>query len=192
MKFLPLLLLFFAGNIDAQNTIEWDGKYQLQLSDFASPATQVGSGNVYSLHTVSGPEFAFYMSNAEFMFTKNFNAKVSCNFKRDAAVLTAPDSDSVKYLIDFARFEFDLSELYARKLRKKLYEEKQAFSNVSYMKPLSEENQAAYAKQHGQASQITDLGRKTEKLSELHQMVLQEIETLSDFCKNCKPSKKKK
>ena len=192
MKFLLLILLFFAGNSNAQNTIEWDGKYQLQLSDFASPATQIGSGNLYSLHTVSGPEFAFYMSNAEFMFTKNFNSKVSCKFKRDAAVLTAPDSESVKSLINFARFEFDLSELYARKLRKKLYEEKQTFSNVSYMKPLSEENQAAYAKEHGQAGKITDLGRQAEKLSELHQIVLQEIETLSDFCRTCKPAKKKK
>jgi len=38
--------------------------------------------------------------------------------------LVAPDENSAKDLVDYARFQFDLTELYARKFRKKIFEEK--------------------------------------------------------------------
>ena len=37
----------------------------------------------------------------------------------------------------------------------------------------------------------TDLGRDTEKLRELNQQVKKDIAALADFCKTCKPIKKK-
>jgi hypothetical protein len=44
------------------------------------------------------------------MFTKNFNSKVDCNFQRDAALIVAPDSTANK-LVQFAQYQFNLSEL---------------------------------------------------------------------------------
>ncbi len=126
------------------------------------------------------------------MFTKNFNSKVNCTFNRDAASLVAPDSLTAMDLLDFARFEFDLSELYARKFRKKIYEEKGAFSEASFFRPLYDKIQQEFTERHTIAGQESDLGRNKEKLNELHQAVLKEIEQLSDFCKLCKPPKKKK
>src|ERR1700749_2432699 len=82
---LLFILLPSMGN--AQNIIEWDSSYQLQLSDFQSAGTKINGGNIYSLNASNTIDFAFSMSNAEFMFTKNFNAKVSCNFSRNTAVL---------------------------------------------------------------------------------------------------------
>ena len=38
----------------------------------------------------------------------------------------------------------------------------------------------------------TDLGRDKEKLRQIHQDVLAEIAQLANFCKTCKPPKKKK
>lgn len=132
------------------------------------------------------------MSNAEFMFTKNFNSKVSCSFNRVAASIVAPDSAIAMDLLLFARYEFDLSELHARKLRKKLYEEKAAFSSVDFFKPASEEIQQQFTQRHAIAAKATDLGKNREKLSELHKEVINEIDQLADFCKQCKPPKKKK
>jgi hypothetical protein len=63
-----------ANAVSAQNQIEWDGNYQLQLSDFQSKGKQVG-GTVISMQTASSLQFGFQMSNVEFMFTKNFNSK---------------------------------------------------------------------------------------------------------------------
>ena len=126
------LYLLFTTIIFSQNDIVWDGKYQLEVSDFQSSATQIGGVNVASLHTSLGVDFSFYMSNFEFMVTKNFNTKVNNTFKRESASLVAPDENSAKDLVDYARFQFDLTELYARKFRKKIFEEKGAFSNITF------------------------------------------------------------
>ena len=190
-QLFTITFLAIAGFINGQNLIEWDGKYQLQLSDFQSSSTQIGNVNIYSLHTASSFDFSFYMSNAEFMFTKNFNSKVNCTFNRDAASLVAPDSALAEDLLDFTRYEFDLAELYARKFRQKLYEEKGAFSDVNFFRPIYNEIQKEYVERHSQAEKITDLGRNKEKLQELHQEVLNEIQLLADFCKMCKPPKRK-
>jgi hypothetical protein len=132
------------------------------------------------------------MTNAEFMFTKNFNSKVSCAFNRNAASLIAPDTATAYDLVNFARYEFDLSELYARKLRKSIYDEKGAFSDATFFKPLFDENQKELNNRHALAGKECDLGRNKEILEKLHQQVLNEVEQLSDFCKECKPPKKKK
>ncbi|MES2679281.1 MAG: hypothetical protein V4635_05320 [Bacteroidota bacterium] len=188
---LPVFLSFFFIP-KAQNKIEWTDNYQLRLSDFQSPATQVGQTTIYSLHPGSGMDFSFYMSKAEFMFTKNFNSKVNCSFNRSAASIIAPDSAIATDLLNFGRYDFDLSELYARKFRKKLYEEKGAFSDISFFKPIYDQVQSEFAERHVIAAKTSDLGRNNEKLRELHGDVLKEIEQFSDFCKECKPVKKKK
>ncbi len=84
MKTILFCFLFIANLLYAQNDINWDGKYQIQLSDFQSTSSQIGDVKTYSIFTSCGPELLFYMSNAELMFTKNFNSKVSCTFKRSS------------------------------------------------------------------------------------------------------------
>lgn len=194
MKKILLICLFILTNSAvslAQNQVEWDGKYQLQLSDFLSKATKIGEGNIYSINMGSLIEFNYQMSNAEFVFTKNFNSKVSCNMKRKAASLVAPDSLIAADLLAFGQYQFDLSELYARKFRKKLYEEKGAFSNANFFSPVYNQIQEEFSERITLDSKTTDLGRDRAKLKELHSAVLKGIEELADFCKSCKPKKKK-
>jgi hypothetical protein len=52
--------------------------------------------------------------------------KVNCSVQRDAASLIAPDTIKANKLLQFASYEFDLSELYARKLQE-IYEQKGSF-----------------------------------------------------------------
>jgi hypothetical protein len=157
-----------------------------------SPSTQVGNVNIYSLHTGSTFDFVYSMSSYEFMFTKNFNDKVNCYFSRHSASLIAPDSTFAIDLINFAQFAFDLSELYARKFRKELFENKGAFSNSDFFHEYYNEIQGEYVERYSNASITTDLGRNHEKLSELQKKVLDEIQELSEYCKTCKPKKRKK
>jgi hypothetical protein len=185
------ILILYTLPSKSQNEINWDGIYKLQLSDFQSPATQIGSTNVYSLNSLCGFTFSFYMSNAEFIFTKNFNSKVSCTFSRTLAALVAPDSAMAYEVLNFARFDFDLAELYARKCRQKLYENKKAFSNIDFFKPVYEEVQKEFLTRHTNAAKETDIGRDSTKLIVLHAAVMDEIAQLPDFCKACKPNKKK-
>lgn len=164
----------------------------MTIDDFQSASTQIGDVQQYSLFTACGPEFSFGMSNAEFMFTKNFNSKVNCFFKRNSSALVAPDMEIANDLIGFAQFQFDLAELYTRRLRKRIYEEKSTFSGAQFLKPLFDEYLKEYAKRSTNAGKETDLGRKKPELKVLHDEVLKEIEELGDFCKMCKLGKKKK
>ena len=175
--------LLVSTQLSAQNKIDWDGIYKLQLSDFQSQASQIGDVTIYSLASMSIIDFSFYMTNGEFMFTKNFNSKVNCSFKRDASSLVAGDTAIALQLLNFARYDFDLAELYARKFRKRLYEEKDAFSDAGFFRPVYDEIQKEYLERHTIAAKESDLGRNSEKLSVLHHMIWAEIEQLAEFCK---------
>lgn len=190
-RFFVLLSVFSASFGMAQNEISWREDVVLQLSDFQSPATQIGNVSTYSLQTASGFGFSFYMSNFEFMFTKNFNNKVSNNFSRSAAALVAPDEVTAVYMVGFAQYQFDLAELFARKFRKKLFEEKSAFSSVDFVKPFYEQVQNEFSQRNTEASKLTDMGRNKALLEKLRSEVRREIESLPDFCQSCKPGKKK-
>jgi hypothetical protein len=190
-QFCTIIFLTIALSVQGQNAIEWDGEYQLQLSDFQSPETQIGQGNIYFISLSSSFDFAFHMSGFEFMLTKNFNSKVNCSFKREEASIVAPDTLMALDLLAFARYEFDLSELYARKFRKKIFEKKKAFSDASFYSPLYDEIRKEYVAARTAAAKSADLGRNREILNELHGEVLKEIQQLADFCKMCNPKKKK-
>jgi hypothetical protein len=188
---LVIILSSVISPVCGQNTIDWSENYQIQLSDFKSPTTQIGNTNIYSLYPACSFDFSFSMTKAEFMFTKNFNSKVNCYFNRNAASILAPDSVTADALVRFSRYDFDLTELYARKFRKKLFEEKGAFSNVSFFRPIYDSIQNELSNRHTIAGSSTDVGKNKGKLEELHKEVLKEISELSDFCKTCKPQKKK-
>jgi len=129
------------------------------------------------------------MSGYEFMFTKNFNSKVSCTFDPEASSIIAPDKEIADALIRYAQYEFDLCELYARKLRKSLYENKDAFSDAQFFEPIYKKIHEDYNHDCINAGKLTDLGKDKEKIEELHSQVLQQIQQLSFFCKTCKPEK---
>jgi hypothetical protein len=191
---ISVILTYSSTNSRAQNqqTIEWDKTISLQLQDFKSPETQIGGTEIYSIYMPSNIDFYFQMSNAEFMFTKNFNSKVTAIFSPDLGSIVAPDSAYAIQLLAYAQYNFDLVELYARKLRKRLFQEKGTFSDVRFFKPIYDEVIKEYTVQQSQASKETEIGKNAEKLKELHQVVLNDIDLLADFCKSCKPKKIKK
>ncbi len=191
-KIIIIICAFFAIQTYSQNEINWDGKYILQLSDFQSTSTQIGNTKVSSLNCSSGFDFLVSMSNIEFLFTKNFNSKINNRFLRDASSLVSPTKETAEYLVNFAHFQFNLSELFARKLRKTIFENKKTFSDISFLKPIYEETQKQYSIRLTNATKETDIGNKTTILQKLNAQVLIEIDEYYEFCKECKISKKKK
>lgn len=192
MKNLLTILICFSNFATyAQNELEWSPEYKLQLTDFQSSSTQIGDVNFNSFQTGAGLFFSFAMTNAEFMFTKNFNSKVSCTFNKGAASIVAPDSSIAFDILDFARFGFDLTELHARLFRQRLYEEKGAFSDVNFFRPIYDEVNKQLSERHSQAMKLTSMGNNKEKLKELHLEVTNELKLLEGFCKSCKPQRKK-
>ncbi|WP_339653176.1 hypothetical protein [uncultured Maribacter sp.] len=194
MKKYTLFLSFFCATLFlfGQEPMEWNPNYELQLSDYQSPESEINSSlTSFSIYSGSKIDFSFNMNSVSFMFTKNFNSKVKAIFQKNLAVLIAPDSVTANQLLQFGRYDFDLVELYARKIRKKIYEEKGAFSDSKLFQPIFNELQEEMNTVSAQVFKATNLGKDAEMLQKEHNKVKQEINTLSDFCQNCKPKKLK-
>jgi len=139
--------------------------YKLSLSDFNSSSSEINEElSTYSIYSGSQMDFLFQMSNYEFMFTKNFNSKVSTLFNKNAASIIAPDSIIANQLLMVGQYEFDLTELYSRKFRKELYKQKATFSNVSFFKPIYDKLQSEMNQVNAQVFKDTELGRYSEIL----------------------------
>lgn len=193
MKNLLLLCFILLPFVSlAQDKIEWSPEIKIQLEDFQSDGTEIGNTTTYSVNVASGFTFSFSMSRYEFMFTKNFNTKVDCSFDKKLSYLVAPDTMVAQQLVAFAQFQFDLSELYARKFRKELYEQKGTFSNVQFFQESHDKIQEEYSLRLLAANKSTDMGEDKIKLAALRAEVLEEINQLQDFCKSCKTPKKVK
>jgi len=176
----------------SQNVLEWNPNYQILLTDFQSKETQIGDGAMYGVQGATRIDFSFFMTNAEFMTTKNWNPKVKCTFTRDASYILAPNDTIAQALVNYARYEFDLAELHARKLRHGFWENKKAFSSLSFFQPVYDDVLKEFTETQIRVAKETDLGRNAAVLQFHHDEVLVELATLKDFCKSCKPPKKKK
>ncbi|MEP2237474.1 MAG: hypothetical protein ABJI22_03870 [Maribacter sp.] len=191
--FLVLIIAFSSSFSIAQEPIVWNPDYELQLSDYQSPESEINPVlTSYSIYSGSKIDFSFNMNSVSFMFTKNFNSKVKAIFQKNLAVLVAPDSLTANQLLQFGRYDFDLVELYSRKIRKKIYEEKGAFSDSNLFQPIFNELQKEMNTVSAQVFKATDFGKDAELLQKEHNKVIDEINTLSDFCMTCKPKKIRK
>jgi len=188
-----MLLLFVSGALTyaiGQEPIEWHPDYMLQLSDYQSPESEINSKlTSYTIYSGSKIDFSFNMNSVSFMFTKNFNSKIKAIFQKNLAVLVAPDSLTAQQLLQFGRYDFDLVELYARKIRKKIYEEKGTFTDAKFFQPIFNELQEEMNTVSAQVFKATDFGKDAALLQKEHDKVIDQINVLSDFCVSCKPKK---
>ncbi|WP_437371935.1 hypothetical protein [Maribacter litoralis] len=188
-----LFIVFSSIPTFAQEPLVWNPDYELQLSDYQSAESEINPElTSYSIYSGSKIDFSFNMNSVSFMFTKNFNDKVKAIFQKNLAVLVAPDSLTANQLLQFGRYDFDLVELYARKIRKKIYEEKGTFSDSKLFQPIFNELQEEMNTVSAQVFKATDFGKDTELLLKEHNKVIDEINALSDFCMTCKPRKNRK
>ncbi len=188
MKFLsvilPCLLLFSFCNVQAQSKIEWSAEYELQASDFKAPAPNTGTQQTIFPSTFIEYQFANY----QVMFG-NSNKVISCSFQPLSSWLD--EGPATEMLLKYAQANFDLSELSARKLRKKFYENRMTLNAAKaemYYSEVSEEMTALisrYAKE-------TDFGNIQEKQDEWEVYIQELLAEYADFCKSCKPPKRKK
>lgn len=186
-----LLLVTLIGS--SQTIIDWSPDYKIQLSDFQSAQTEINEKlSSYSIFSGTGIDFSFHMTSGQFLFTKNFNSKVRNTFDRKAAVITAPDTLTALFLVEFGQYNFDLTELYSRKFRKELYEQKGAFSDVNFFQPIYQKLQEEMNQEAARVLKASDLGTNREMLASEHQKVLQQISELADFCRECTPPKSRK
>lgn len=194
MRLLFTIILIFGFSIGfSQSVSNWSPEYELSLTDFKSPQTEINEELTnYSISLGISLYFDIHMSTYQFMFTKNFNSKVKVIFNKNASIISAPNLLVAEYLIKYGQYNYDLSELYARKFRQQMYLEKGTFSDVTFFQPIFEKIQEKMNAENARVIKVTDLGKKENLLKQEHEKVLIEIDALSDFCFECKPPKKRK
>lgn len=188
-----ILILVVSFELFSQNKIEWSENYQLNFNDFKSGKGVEIDKNINSFQLIPGNMiyFNYSMSYAEFMFTKNFNSKVICFWNMNSAVIIAPDSITAYELLGFSQYFFNVSELYTRKFRKELYESKGVFSNSDFYKTAYEKTIALLSEKFSNDIKSTNHGKDSYELKYLNDKVNEELKMLADYCKTCKPKKKK-
>lgn len=188
-----ILQIFLFVNFSFAQKIGWDDSVKLELTNYKSSSTEINDTlKMFSIGSGAYIDFSLAMTTYEFALTKNFNSKVKAMFDQNAAYIVAPDRKMADQLLQFGQYQFDLNELYARKLRKALYEKKRILSNMEFFKPVYDSLLEAMNNEFSIVSKESTLGTKGESLKSAHQKVTDEIIELSDFCFECTTPKKKK
>jgi hypothetical protein len=73
------------------------------------------------------------------MLTKNFNNKVKAVFTRNTSYLVANTEEQKQQLVAYSQCIFDVTELYARKFRKRFLKRRKPFQIASFT-PMPKKN----------------------------------------------------
>jgi hypothetical protein len=190
---LFLILVSFVVYANAQEVVHWQEDTQLVNTDFASHKTGVFPDK--KMHGVNADITIGYniaMSVYQFMLTKNFNKYVDVTFLPASSYYVVFDSASIDARIALANYQFDLAELHARRFRENIYENKKLFSDFKVLEEHFRSVYGAYNADFQSAVESSEFGEDVEALTNLHEAVKRELADLDEFCKQCKPIKKKK
>lgn len=172
-----LLGLFLSLTTRAQSTFDWKGQRQLQLTDFQTQIT--GQTDAERLSTSIGLGFNLDKKKAR---RGKLIRSTRATFDPVDAMIVAPDTTRLLELLAFARYEFDLTELYARKYRQQLVSSRKDLKEKFV--PISVAIRTEYEARLEKDTEQTQLGKDQGVLQTLQQQVRDEIALLSRFRKS--------
>lgn len=185
-KNIYIFLLLLPYSVLAQNELHWSEDYNLTVSDYEAQAPNNGN-----LQTVSGTFYVAYeMGGINLITTRNLNKNVSCYFQKNASYIDKGDKADTKLMLRYQQLIFNLYEIQARNLRRKFFDER---TRLLTKGPgvLHQEALAEHKKLLAKVESETNDGHRSEVITEWLIWTKGELEKLSDFCKTCKPRKKK-
>lgn len=188
--FFTFFLLVTLNFLNAQTTIEWSKSEEITLASFKANVPNLAEDNVQQYIFAVSYDFSFQMQSMQFTFTKNFNKYVNAYYNPNLSWME--DGELTDQLLLMANLDFDLVELYARKFRKRLFETKNIGSNVNFF---DEIHKQIYSEYTSRVSVIqSNIRSQDDTILYLETEIKQvnfEIDELSEFCKTCKPKKKR-
>jgi len=167
--------------------MEWSADQPLRVEDFEAPAP-----NSADMQSASGSfSVSYEFGGLSLITTRNLNSYVHCNFQKDASYFDQADEAATKRMLAYQQLIFNMYELEARNLRKRFFEERTRLLTKGPGE-IYQEVAAEHARQLTKVESETFHGSNMEEIKRWNSWVLEEIKKLSDFCIDCKPSKKKK
>lgn len=181
--FVLVLSAMFASS---QNIMEWSADHQLTVDDFEAPAPNSGQ-----TQSVSGSfSVSYEFGGLSLITTRNLNQYVHCNFQKDASYIDRADEATTQRMLAYQQLIYNVYELEARNLRKSFFEERTRLLTKG-PGDIYQEVAAEHARLLSKVESETFQGASMDEITRLNNWVLEELEKLSDFCIDCKPSKKK-
>lgn len=159
---------------DNPDYLLWDSSHKLTIDDFGIKKDNSNSGLSYAQYyieqTVSGLDF----------MTKKFNKKVkNCMIKSASWIDT---TQNVEYSLKYQQTLFDIAEIYTRKFRKELQENrKQISKGLSIVNDLNSKMTAELSKRRMQYDSETNFGLDSEKQIVWDQQIAQELQDLAEY-----------
>lgn len=181
--FVLVLSAMFASS---QNIMEWSADHQLTVDDFEAPAPNSGQ-----TQSVSGSfSVSYEFGGLSLITTRNLNQYVHCNFQKDASYIDRADEATTQRMLAYQQLIYNVYELEARNLRKSFFEERTRLLTKG-PGDIYQEVAAEHARLLSKVESETFQGASMDEITRWNNWVLEELEKLSDFCIDCKPSKKK-
>lgn len=186
-----LLTSVISNPLFSQNIVEWTPKHLITLESFQASVPDLVEDNIQQYNFSANYEFSYQMMNVQFAFTKNFNNYAFTYYNPELSWIE--EGEFTEQLLLMANLDFDLIELYVRKFRKQMYEQKKVASNPNFFVTIHDKIAAELNTERVTIiNKFQSLEDPTEFLLEKSKEVNSEIDALHEFCKACRPKKKKK
>ncbi|SDJ38150.1 hypothetical protein SAMN05421542_3374 [Chryseobacterium jejuense] len=171
-------MLFFPVVIFSQNLQEgefiWSKERKLQKEDYKL----ITRDNNVPIR--SAINFSYHLRGFN-VFNNNFNRNIINKFSRNSSALN-PVSDNISAMIAYQQLNFDLSEVYARKMRKELLIHKnKLWKGFDYADSIFNNLTVEYVKTQALMNEETHYGLNVQKLQDWNQKINDELEGLSEF-----------
>ncbi|MGH1519332.1 hypothetical protein [Chryseobacterium sp. JK1] len=178
MKRIVLLLLFFPLIAFSQNLQSgeflWSKERKLQKEDYK---LSIHDNNVQIRSSIS---FSYQLRGFN-VFNSNFNKNIINKFSSSSSALDST-ADNIPAMVDYQQVNFDLSEVYTRKMRKELLLNKnKLWKGLDYAEEIFNTLTSEFAKNQALMDEETNYGLNVQKLQSWKQKINDDLEALSEF-----------
>ena len=178
MKKILLLLLFFPLITFSQNLqtgeFLWSKDRKLQKEDYQ---LSIRDNNIQIRSSIN---FSYQLRGFN-VFNNNFNKNIINKFSGNSSALDS-SADHIPAMVDYQQVNFDLSEVYARKMRKELLLHKnKLWKGFDYAEEIFNTLTSEFAKTQALMNEETNYGLNVQKLQGWKQKINDDLEVLSEF-----------
>ena len=171
---LTLGVTFICYAQDNPDFLLWNSNHKLTIDDFGIKKSNSKSGLSFAQFTIE-----HNVSGLDFM-TKKFNKKVKNSIIKSASWIDT--TQNVELSLKYQQTLFDIAEIYTRKFRKELQENrKQIAKGISIVNDLNAKLSSEFAKRRLQYDSETELGFDSKKQLIWDQQIKQELLELADY-----------
>jgi len=167
--------LFMNGfSQDNPDFLLWSSSHKLAIDDFGIKKNDSNSGLSFAQFSME-----YSVSGFDFM-TKNFNKKVKNTIIKSASWIDT--TQNVELSLRYQQTLFDIAEIYTRRFRKELRENRKQIANgLTIVQEINSRISSDFAKRRLQFDSETNSGTNIEKQLIWEQQIKQELLELSDY-----------